>query len=420
MTDKLIWSGTGLQVSTAFDGGGLARVSELEPDVLDCWPYEEGEYRDGFISLPSLRGADAPRDGANYSFLFRLDGCRNRKITLRFHVVRERGQATDVSVVYANPDFPVISYDGEYWERTPQKRLRGGDGLADTKIVEVEHTFRADSVWVAYQYPYTNDHLSRFLTRIEGAPYCRVEAAGFSTEGRAIPMISITDPAVPLPRKRVAWFTGLQHCAELAAGWGLQSLAELLLSAAPLAVEARQKFEFKLIPMVNVDAVAEGRGRIHRSGRNLNREWERPDPVGEVGTIRQTLDAWRARGNSIDTMVDFHGFSTRDGAWTALVLPPDFFSGEQARCYARLLECIKVRLPGIRYEPFPSLGLATGAGARTYGALALSIDGWIYRGPGPGPADLDSYHAAGCQVMDLAQIRAAAAQIVRAWVDFAG
>jgi hypothetical protein len=420
MAVKLNYHGARIRLSTDFDGAGLARVTELEADVFDCWPYLEDEYRDGFISLASLQDPDAPRDGANYSFLFQLDGCLNRKITLRFHVVHERCKADDVSVVYANPDFPVISYDGDHWERTPHKRLLGGGGVADERIIEVEHTFSQNTVWISYQYPYTNGHLSRFTARIGGSPFCRMEAAGRSTEGREIPMISITDPAVPRPAKRVAWFTGLQHCAELGAGWGLQSMAEFLLSNAPAAVAARRQYEFKLIPIVNVDAVAEGRGRIHRTGRNLNREWERPDPVCDIGTIRQTLDAWWAQGNAIDTFVDFHGFSTKDGSWTAPVLPPEFYRGVQAQRYERLLGAIKNQLPGIKFEPFPSVGLAAGAGARTYGALALSIDGWVYKGPGKEPADLASYYTAGRQVLDLAEIKAAAALMVQAWVDFAG
>ena len=197
MAAKLVHQGARLRVSTDFDGGGLARVIETAPHVWDCRPYLEDEYRDGFISLPSLLGADAPRDSANYSFLFRLDGCLHQKITLRFHVTRERCKADDVSVVYANPDFPVISYDGDQWERTPHKRLLGGKGLADEKIIEVEHTFSQDRVWISYQYPYTNAHLNRFATQVGCSPFGRVERAGCSTEGRDIPLLSITDPAVP-------------------------------------------------------------------------------------------------------------------------------------------------------------------------------------------------------------------------------
>jgi hypothetical protein len=420
MAAKFVFQGSRLRLSTDFDGGGLAKVVEAGPDVLDCWPYLEDEYRDGFISLRSLDGAGDQRDGANYSFLFRLDGCLNRKITLRIHVVHEKCKSDDVSVVYANPDFPVISHDGDNWERTPHKRLLGGDGLTDEKIIEVEYTCSQDTVWVSYQYPYTNDRLHRFVQRLADSPFCQVGVAGRSTEGRDIPLISLTDPAVPLRAKPVAWFTGLQHCAELAAGWGFEGMAEFLVSAAPLAVEARRRYEFKFIPIVNVDAVAEGRGRIHRSGRNLNREWERPDPVCDVGTIRQTLEAWRAQGHPVSTFVDLHGFSTVDGRWFAPVLPPENFSADQVRRYEQLLAAIRRQLPGMQYDPFPSVGFAAGASVRTYGALGLSIDGWIYKGPAPAAPDLSSYYTSGRQVLPLAEIKAAGARIVQAWVDFAG
>lgn len=420
MSTKFTFQGTRIRLSTDFAGGGLTRVEETAPNVFDCWPYLAEEYCDGFFSLRSLDGPGDTRDGANFSFLFRLDGCQDQTVTLRIHVVHERLKADDVSVVYANPDFPVISYDGDNWERTPHKRLLGGDGLAEEKIIVVEHTFSRDTVWISYQYPYTNDRLRRFTQRIADSPFCQVGVAGRSTEGREIPLISLTDPAVPLRAKQVAWFTGLQHCAELGAGWGFEGMAEFLVSAAPRAAEARRRYEFKFIPIVNVDAVAEGRGRVHRSGRNLNREWERPDPVVDVGSIRQTLDAWRAQGHRIDSFVDLHGFSAVDGKWFAPVLPPENFSADQARRYEQLLAAIRQQLPVIQYDPFPSVGLAAGAAVRTYGALGLSIDGWIYKGPAPTPPDLSSYYASGRQVLPLAVIKAAGARFVQAWVDFAG
>lgn len=419
MSTKFTFQGARIRLSTDFAGGGLARVEETAPNVFDCWPYLAEEYRDGFLSLRSLDGPGDTRDGANFSFLFRFDGCLNQTVTLRIHVVHERFKADDVSVVYANPDFPVVSDDGDHWERMPRKRLLGGSGLADEKIVVAEHTCRQDTLWVSYQYPYTTDRLRRLADRLVVSPFVRVESAGRSTEGREIPLLSITDPAVPPAAKQAAWFTGLQHCAELGAGWGHEGMAEFLVSDDPLAAAARRKYEFKLIPIVNVDAVAEGRGRIHRSGRNLNREWERPDPVIDVGSIRQTLDAWRAQGRAVDTFVDLHGFSTRDGMWTAPVLPPGNFSPAQAQRYERLLACIKQQFPQIRYDPFESVGLAAGGAVRTYGALGLSIDGWVFKYQRGAPPDLASHYSDGQQVLPLPEIKAAAVRLVQAWVDFA-
>ncbi len=53
-THKFTFQGTHLRLSTAFAGGGLARVEETAPNVFDCWPYMAEEYRDGFLSLRSL------------------------------------------------------------------------------------------------------------------------------------------------------------------------------------------------------------------------------------------------------------------------------------------------------------------------------------------------------------------------------
>ena len=111
---KFIYSGKEVEISTDFDNGGLARIEENETNVFECWPYEEEEYRDGWIYLKSLI-----RDTYNHTgfcFHFRIDGCMNKKITFNFHII-ERQNESNESVVYFNPDFPVYSYDGDKWER---------------------------------------------------------------------------------------------------------------------------------------------------------------------------------------------------------------------------------------------------------------------------------------------------------------
>ena len=72
--------------------------------------------------------------------------------------------------------------------------------------------------------------------------------------------------------------------------------------------------------------------------------------------------------------MDLHGFSTVNGKWFAPVLPPENFSADQARRYEQLLAAIRLQLPGMQYDPFPSMGLAAGAAVRTYrGADPASI-----------------------------------------------
>jgi hypothetical protein len=61
--------------------------------------------------------------------------------------------------------------------------------------------------------------------------YCKLEEMGKSFEGRPIPLLTLTDPAVPLAEKSVAFFTGGTHGAEEVGRAASLALARWLLSA---------------------------------------------------------------------------------------------------------------------------------------------------------------------------------------------
>ena len=391
--DKFAFQGQQVRVITTFDNGELAKVEEQERNVLDCWPY------------------------AAANFHFRLEGCRDQKIVFRFHVME--GKAGGVSLQYANPDFPVFSYDRKQWHRTANKSLLDDPQAKGGKIVRMEQTFAQDTAWLAFQYPYSNEMLSDFIAGVKGSRFVTIEVAGRSTEGRDIRQICVTDPDVPLARKRVVWVTGIQHCRETGAGWGMEGMVQFLLSEDPVAAEARSKFLFKVIPVVNVDALAEGKGVIHSSGRNLNREWESADPVPEIASLRKTLDDWKERGNRTDIFIDIHGFSSKNGRWTAVVMPKSVYAGQQADQYGRLQQAIHSQFPTMLFAPNEAKGYAQGAGCRRWGALSMSIDGWVYADPSGKTANLSSRYEKGVPIMALEDIRAAGESYVRALVDFA-
>ena len=235
---KFKYIGKEVKISTDFDNGGLARVEEKKRNVFDIFPFSEDEYKDGFIKLKPFNSEDRDFDGANFSFHFMVEGCKNKKLTFRFHL-KEKEKETDCSVVYANPDFPLYSYNGEDWSRMPNKSLSLDRKRKNWQIVTVEQIFKKDKVFLSYQYPYTNTHLADYIMKNQNSPFFRLEAGGYSTEGRIIPQINITDPQIPLSKKKVAWFTGLQHCAELGAGWGLEGMMDYLLSDERTAKKAR-------------------------------------------------------------------------------------------------------------------------------------------------------------------------------------
>lgn len=414
--NKFRYVGREISISTDFDNGSLAKVEERATNIFDVWPYEAEEYRGGRVSLRSVR---LGWDSANFCFHFSLEGCKGKEIEFRFHI-KEREKAEDVSIVYANPDFPVYSYDGDVWMRMPNKTLSHESLIEGGQTISVTQTYTENTAYIAYQYPYSNSRIETFNRRDVDSPFYRMETAGKSTEGRPIRQICITDFDIPIKEKEVAWFTGLQHPAEIGAGWGLEGMIEYLLSDDSMAKKAREYFVFKVIPIVNVDSVAEGWGRIHSSGRNLNREWERSDPVPEVGSIKKMLDEWKADGNPIDIFIDVHGFSSKDGRWYVVLLPEEAYKCKQKAKYKRFVEIIKENIPSAASGPNPSVGYAAGAACRQYGALSMSLDGWVYPwlAEGGKSPDLSSYYDLGNKICSFEGIRLCGVEFVKALVEF--
>ena len=54
---------------------------------------------------------------------------------------------------------------------------------------------------------------------------------------------------------------------------------DFLLSSAPEADSLRERFIFKIIPMLNPDGVLHGNSRCSLVGCDLNRKWQKPSPV---------------------------------------------------------------------------------------------------------------------------------------------
>ena len=407
-----------MRIFTDFDSGAMAAVEEHADGVFDLWPYRAGEYGRDLVLEPRRPhdrepGASGAGDNANFAFHFKIDGCRGRKATLRFHV-REIKEGSGTSAVYANPDFPVWSPDGESWQRMPRKSVQDDPDVAGGRIVVVEQEFDAEPAWVSYQYPYSNDRLTAWLARALRSRSCMVQTCGTSTEGRDVRVISITDPATSGARRSI-WLTGIQHCAETGAGWGIEGFMDFLLSTDPLALRARREYVLRAVPIVNVDAVAEGRGRLHPRNLNLNREWEKPEPAAEVAAIRGEMDRCVARGDTVELFLDIHGFSTiADRNWVILPVAAGSLPGSAQVHAEQLQRSLCGSLP-FRVAPSPQAGYAAGMAARRFGAAAFSIDGYVFRWPTMGIApDLSSHYEQGCQVWPLADIRAAGAVLAKA------
>jgi cytosolic carboxypeptidase protein 2/3 len=70
------------------------------------------------------------------------------------------------------------------------------------------------------------------------------------------------------------FFSARVHPGEANSSWMMKGVIDFLLSGCPEAFVLREKFVFKIVPMLNPDGVINGNYRCSLSGADLNRRWK--------------------------------------------------------------------------------------------------------------------------------------------------
>lgn len=120
--------------------------------------------------------------------------------------------------------------------RFPEKVVRvrmllylHGKGTAwfdDGTALTFKHRFTQSPAFVASFYPFTAEHITRFIAQHRGNPHFSARTIGTTKQGRDLRMYTITDTGVTESEKRVIMFTALQHDLETtgaAAAWVLRT-----------------------------------------------------------------------------------------------------------------------------------------------------------------------------------------------------
>lgn len=92
----------------------------------------------------------------------------------------------------------------------------------------------------------------------------------------------------------------------------MKGLIDFLVSSAPEARVLRDKFIFKIVPMINPDGVINGNYRCSLSGSDLNRRYKAPSKVLHpvVFSIKRMVKSF-SKEREIALFCDFHGHSRR-------------------------------------------------------------------------------------------------------------
>ena len=286
-----------IMVAASFEGGSVGRVETVSPTHLRCAVKGQGDQ-------------DGRNRQANW-YYFRLDDLPKQEIHLEFtDLVGEYNYRPGFHAVTRHTR-PVYSYDNRTWIH-----FQDEDVTWDEKQVRLTVRFRPERgrAWIAHTPPYTNQHLAALLKDIGKHPYVRKEAAGKTTQGRELPLVTITDPKTPENGKKVVWVMARQHAWETGVSWVMDGALRFLSSGDAAAAQLRRSNLWKFFPMADPDGVVNGQVRFNTNGYDVNRNWDTADPkrTAEIFVMKKAMLDWLQSGKRIDLFLAMHNQEAGD------------------------------------------------------------------------------------------------------------
>jgi len=141
----------------------------------------------------------------------------------------------------------------------------------------LEFPYEDDTVYLAYCYPYTYSLLQDTLLQIqndeEKSQYCKMRLLCRSLAGNSIHVLTVTSPNIADSEKSGIVLTARVHPGETPSSWIMHGVLDFLTGPSATAHKLRDKFIFKIVPMLNPDGVIVGNTRCSLAGRDLNRQY---------------------------------------------------------------------------------------------------------------------------------------------------
>ncbi|HZT39615.1 MAG TPA: M14-type cytosolic carboxypeptidase [Bryobacteraceae bacterium] len=281
----------GIVVLSNFEGGSAGRAEQLSAQRVR-------------IEVVGQSDQDGRNRQANW-YYFRLDQLPQTQVQV--DLVNLAGEYNYRGPVYAvtKGTRPVYSYDGKKW-----KHFRDDQVFWDSEEPRLTVTFtpESDHIWIAHVPPYTNKDLAALLDSFNSNPFLRRESVGKTLEGREMPLLTITNPAVPEKGKKVIWLMFRQHAWETGSSWAGEGAIRFLLSNDQRAGRIRDRAVVRIFPMADPDGVAHGRVRFNGNGYDLNRNWDAIDPLKmpEIASQHKAVLDWLDSGRRIDLFLSLH------------------------------------------------------------------------------------------------------------------
>jgi hypothetical protein len=165
----------------------------------------------------------------------------------------------------------VFSTDGKTWRYTQAE----GKSLK-TPIYKAQ--VDAEEARFAWYVPYLPQDAAEVVERAaQASRFARKFTLCKSEGGIAVPAVTFADPETDSKRQYGVWISARQHAWEVGGSWSAQGLINWLASDDPRAAALCRKARVTVIPLVDVDSVAAGRGGKNQRPHDHNRDWSK-DP----------------------------------------------------------------------------------------------------------------------------------------------
>lgn len=191
----------------------------------------------------------------------------------------------------------VCIYSQKNFEKNNEGWYRGGNKITysqnkilknplktySTMSFEYIFNYSDDYVYFAYAIPYTytdlltlldnydkNSSITNILIR---KPLCK------TISGNIVYYLTITNPGTrdEILHKKAVILQARVHPGETVSSHAMHNILNFLTSSSTEAHFLRNRYIFKIIPMMNPDGVINGNYRCSLLGVDLNRRWKRPD-----------------------------------------------------------------------------------------------------------------------------------------------
>ena len=241
-----------------------------------------------------------------FFFHFRVRGCKDREIIFE-SAVRETVAyapcplARRMAKAPASPpdtleDRPFVSYDGKTWARVEHAETDPRYPAA----FRFMHTFTEDEAYLCHTHPYKHSDMLAWVDEVGASPLVEVGSIGASRNGVDQPLLTIGEAS---SRDLVVLIAREDACEPLGS-WGVEGLVRFLLSDACRSV--RQRYVFRIVPMVCVDGVIAGAGHSAGYGYGGSRWHEEPAPA-EIQNVKNAVREWVAQGGRLKLVGKLHG-----------------------------------------------------------------------------------------------------------------